>query len=53
MSQVSFMYSRGEQKFPFSMIPGNTSLKFPFLFLPIAVLNFPSRSREKEVLDGN
>ena len=34
---------RSEREFPFPVIPGNTSLKFPF----------PSRSREKEVLAGN
>ena len=42
--------NRGEREFPF---PGNTSLKFPVPSLPVAFLIFPSRSREKEVLDGN
>ena len=44
---------RGEREFPFPVIPRNTSLKFPFPSLPVAFCNFPSRSREKEVLAGN
>ena len=45
--------SRGEREFPFPVIPGNTCLKFPVPSLPVAFQIFPSRSREKEVLDGN
>ena len=42
--------TRGEREFPFPVIPWNTSLKFPFPSR--GILNFPSRSREKEVFVG-
>ena len=51
---IFFAYTpKGEREFPCPVIPGNTSLKFPFPSLPVAFCNFPSRSREKEVLAGN
>ena len=53
MNIVHCAHGRGEREFPVSVNPGNTSLKFPFPSLPVAFCNFPSRSREKEVLAGN
>ena len=49
----SHHFDRGEREFLFPVIPGNTSLKFPFPSLPVAFCNFPSRSRENKVLAGN
>ena len=43
----------GGREFPFPVIPGNTSLKFPFPSIPVAFCNFPYHSRGKEVLAGN
>ena len=50
---LGLLWDRGEWKFPFPVIPGNTSLKFPFPPFSVAFCKFPSRSREKEVLAGN
>ena len=38
-------HCRGEREFPFPVIPGNTSLKFPFPSLPMAFYNFPGWGR--------
>ena len=46
---IFFAYTpKGEREFPCPVIPGNTSLKFPFPWHFVI-----SRSREKEVLAGN
>ena len=42
--------SRGEREFPFSVIPGNTSLKFPFP--SHGICNFPSRSQKRKFRPG-
>ena len=49
--------ARGEREFPFPVIPGNTSLKFPVPSLPVAFCNFPfsgkgsfGRESEREML---
>ena len=44
---------RGEREFPFPVIPGNTSLKFPVPSVPVAFCYFPSGPGKKEVSAGN
>ena len=38
-------YSRGEREFPFSVIPGNTSLKFPFPWHFVISLPVPGKRK--------